>query len=260
MGSTDMEGLRDKVVLVTGASKGMGAAIARTVGQHGARVIFHYNSDRAGAEEAGREIPAGHKTLIQADMHSKMEASRLWAEALAWRGRIDVFVNNAAVMLENGPIDADDEEWDAVWEETLQVNLIAPARLLREAVRHFREAGGGIIVSFSSWAGQRGSTNPGAFAYGTSKAAIKALTQSIARNYARDGVLAYVIAPGLIHTQMSETFMKSQGGQEKIFKELAMGEWGSPQEVADIVAFLATGKARYMAGATLDVNGATYIR
>ncbi len=247
-------------MLVTGASKGMGAAIAATVGRHGARVILHFNSDRGGAEDAARDIPADRKLLIQADMHSNEEASRLWSEALAWQGHIDVFINNAAVMLENGPIDADDDEWDAVWEESLQVNVLAPARLLRDATRHFRDNGGGVIVSFSSWAGQRGSTNPGAFAYGTSKAAIKALTQSIARNYAKDGVLAYIIAPGLIHTQMSETFMRSQGGQEEIFKGLAMGEWGSPQEVADIVAFLASGKARYMAGATLDVNGATYIR
>lgn len=255
-----MEGLKDKTVLVTGASKGMGAAVTRTVGRHGANVIAHYNSDRAGAEEAVADLPDHRKTLINADMHHNGEAARLWAEALAWRGRIDVFVNNAAVMLETAPIDASDQQWDDVWEETMQVNVLAPARLMRDAVRHFRDNSGGIVISFSSWAGQRGSTNPGAFAYGASKAAIKALTQSVALNYAQQGVLAYVIAPGLIATQMSETFLRSQGGKEKIFKTLAMGEWGDPQEVANVVAFLASGQSRYLSGATLDVNGATYIR
>ena len=255
-----MEGLKEKVVLVTGASKGMGAAIARAVGRHGAHVVLHYASDRAGAEAAAADIPYQNRTFIQADLHANDAAARLWAEALAWRGRVDVFVNNAALMLENGPIEAPDDVWDAVWAETLQVNLLAPARLMRDAVRHFRERGGGVLVSFSSWAAQRGSTNPGAYAYGASKAAIKALTQSIARNHARDGILAYVIAPGLIHTQMAETFMRSQGGTEKIFADLAMGEWGSPEEIGNLVAFLASGQARYMSGATLDVNGASYIR
>lgn len=249
-----------KTILVTGASKGIGAAVARTLGDQGAYVVLHYGKDRAGAETAASAIPANRKLLVQADMKRNDEAEQLWKKALAWRGKLDVFVNNAAVMLENGPVDASDEEWDSVWAETLQVNLLAPARLMRESVRYFRENGGGIIISFSSWAGQRGSTNPGAFAYGASKAAIKALTKSVARNYAREGILAYIIAPGLIHTQMSETFMRSQGGKEKIFRDLAMGEWGTPQEVADIVAFLASGKARYMSGATLDVNGASYIR
>ena len=125
---------------------------------------------------------------------------------------------------------------------------------------HFREKGGGIIVSMSSWAAQRGSTNPGAFAYGASKAAVHALTQSIARNFARDNVFAYVIAPGLVRSQMAETFARSQGGQEKIFQGLAMGRWAEPSELADLIAFLASGKARYLSGATLDFNGASYIR
>jgi 3-oxoacyl-[acyl-carrier protein] reductase len=255
-----MEDLAGKVVLVSGASKGIGAAIAAAVGAAGAATILHYASDRAGAEEAGARIPAERKLLLQADLRGNPAAERLWREALAWKGRIDVFVNNAAVMLETGSIDAAEEVWDAVWAETLQVNLLAAARLLRDAVRHFRGQGGGIIVSMSSWAAQRGSGNPGAFAYSASKAAIKNLTQSIARTYAKEKVLAYVIAPGLVRTQMSEAFLRSQGGREKIFAGLAMGEWAEPAELADLVIFLASGKARYLSGATLDFNGASYIR
>jgi NAD(P)-dependent dehydrogenase (short-subunit alcohol dehydrogenase family) len=255
-----MEDLSDKVILVSGASKGIGAAIARAAGSAGASVILHYSSDRAGAENAARNIPGDRCHLIQADFHNNSEAEKLWRNSIAWRGRVDVFVNNAAIMLETSNIDADDTTWDAAWEETLQVNVIAAAHLLRDAVRHFRKNGGGIIISMSSWAAQRGSTNPGALAYGASKAAIKTLTQGIARAYAHEKVLAYVIAPGMVHTQMSEAFLRSQGGREKVFSGLAMGEWAEPEELADLVVFLASGKSRYLSGATLDFNGASYIR
>jgi NAD(P)-dependent dehydrogenase (short-subunit alcohol dehydrogenase family) len=255
-----MEDLSGRVVLVSGASKGIGAAIARSIGAAGGSVVIHYATDRAGAEETGRDIPEERKFIVRADLHDNAAAETLWRDSVAWKGRIDVFINNAAIMLETGSIDADDATWDAVWDETLQVNVLASARLLRDAVRHFRQSGGGIIVSMSSWAAQRGSGNPGAFAYGASKAAIKSLTQSIARTFARDKVLAYVIAPGLVHTQMAEVFVDSQGGKAKIFEGLAMGEWAEPRELADLVAFLASGKARYLSGATLDFNGASYIR
>ena len=255
-----MTTLDGKVVLVSGASKGIGAAIAKAVGAAGASTIVHYASDKAGAEETAAGIPHENKLLLRADLHSNTAAEELWRDAVAWKGRVDVFINNAAVMLETGAIDATDAAWDAVWDETLQVNVLASARLLRDAVRHFRDHGGGVIVSMSSWAAQRGSANPGAFAYGASKAAIKNLTQSIARSFAKDRIYAYIIAPGLIHTQMAETFLRSQGGPKKIFAGLAMGEWAEPAELADLVTFLASGKARYLSGATLDFNGASYIR
>ncbi|MCO5066304.1 MAG: SDR family oxidoreductase [Rhizobiaceae bacterium] len=255
-----MEDLKGKVILVSGASKGIGAAIARGLGAAGGSVIIHYSSDEAGAVETGRDIPDERKLLVRADLHDLSAAKDLWRQSVDWKGKVDVFVNNAAIMLENGSVDADDETWDEVWNETLQVNVLASARLLRDAVRHFRGNGGGIIVSMSSWAAQRGSHNPGALAYGASKAAVKSLTQSIAHSCARENIFAYTIAPGLVHTQMSEVFLKSQGGKEKIFQGLAMGEWAEPQELGDLVVFLASGKARYLSGATLDFNGASYIR
>jgi NAD(P)-dependent dehydrogenase (short-subunit alcohol dehydrogenase family) len=245
-----MEDLSGKVVLVTGASKGIGAAIARSVGAAGASTIIHYASDRKGAEETGRDIPAERKLFLHADLHTNAAAEQLWQDAVDWKGRVNVLINNAAVMLETGAIDATDTVWDAVWDETLQVNVLASARLLRDAVRHFRTNGGGIIVSMSSWAAQRGSGNPGAFTYGASKA----------RTYAKEKVFAYIIAPGLVRTQMAETFVRNQGGPERIFAGLAMGDWAEPAELAELVTFLASGKARYLSGATLDFNGASYIR
>jgi NAD(P)-dependent dehydrogenase (short-subunit alcohol dehydrogenase family) len=121
--------------------------------------------------------------------------------------------------------------------------------------------GGGVIVTVSSWVVHRGVTNPDGMAYGASKAAIRSMTQTVARGYARDNVLAYVIAPGVVDTQMSQQFADTQpGGREAVAKGLAMGEWVPPDEVAKLTAFLATGTVRHLSGATLDVNGASYIR
>ena len=255
-----MLNLDGKTILVTGASKGIGAAIAQSLGENGAHVVGHYGADEAGAAEALAAVPADRKRLLKADLQDPASVEALWAEAVAWRGGIDVFVNNAAVMLWHGGFAASDEAWDAVWAETLAVNVLAPARLIRRAVPHFQARGGGVLVTISSWAAQRGVTNPDTIAYAASKAAVKAMAQTVARAHAADGILTYIIAPGVVRTRMSEDFAATQGGEARISAGLAMGEWVPPDDIATLVAFLATGKARHLSGATLDVNGASYIR
>lgn len=251
--------LADKTVLVTGASKGIGAAIARALGEQGAAVVAHYGSDEAGAAEATVAIPDERKLLVQADLGDREAPGRLWRGAVAWRGGVDVLVNNAAIMAET-PLDADDESWNGAWETTLRVNVLAPASLMRDAVRHFRERGGGILITLSSWAAQRGAGNSNLVAYAASKAAVKTMAQTIARNHAAEGVLSYVVAPGVVRTRMSEEAARSRGGEEAVTATLAMGEWVPPDDVAGLVCFLATGRVRHLTGATLDVNGASYIR
>jgi NAD(P)-dependent dehydrogenase (short-subunit alcohol dehydrogenase family) len=252
--------LGGKTVLVTGASKGIGAAIAATLGRQGANVIAHFGSDRAGAEAATGMIAPDRLSLIEADLGAPDGARILWRKALAWKGRIDVLVNNAAMMAFEGGIDDPEEVWDTVWTRTYQVNVKAPADLLKEAVRHYRASGGGIAITISSWNAQRGSTNPLTIAYAASKAAIMAATKTIARGYAKENVLAYIVAPGVVRTRMSEEFAATQGGEQTVTASLAMGEWVPPGDVAALVAFLATGCCRHLTGATLDVNGATYVR
>jgi NAD(P)-dependent dehydrogenase (short-subunit alcohol dehydrogenase family) len=252
--------LSGRVVLLTGASKGIGAAAAAILGACGADLIAHFGSDRAGVDAATADIPDERKRIIQADLATPDGADALWRAAINWRGHVDVVVNNAAIMLWHGGIDDSDDVWDDAWTQTLQVNVYSPARLLRAAVRHFRQRGGGVIITISSWSAQRGSTNPDTIAYAASKAAIRATTQTIARGYARDGVLAYVVAPGVVRTQMSVNFAATQGGEAPVSAGLAMGEWVPPEDIGRIVAFLAAGKARHLTGATLDVNGASYVR
>lgn len=255
-----MYDLSGKCVLVTGASKGIGAAIARRVGEAGASVIAHYGSDRAGAEASVAAIAPGRRRLVAADFSDLGSVEALWDEAMAWQGRIDVLVNNAAVMLWEGGVDEDVERWDDVWNRTLAVNVLAPARLLRRAVRAYLDTGGGTIVTISSWAAQKGVTNPATIAYGASKAAIHNATQTIARAYAADGILAYVIAPGIVRTRLSEQAALTMGGEAQVTAGLSMQEWVPPDDIARTTVFLASGLARHLTGATLDVNGASYIR
>lgn len=252
--------LDGKTVLVTGASKGIGQSIARELGQQGARVIAHYGRDRAGAEAALEGLPADRVVFLQADLAAKDGADRLFAEAIAATGGLDGVVNNAAVMRFDGGIDDADDAWDAVWDETFQVNVHSASRLLRAAVRHFRERRGGEIVGISSWSAQKGVTNPRTIAYAASKAAFKAALQTVATGYARDGIRTYIIAPGVVDTQMSRDFAESQGGRNVVEDRLVMGEFVPPSDIAKLTAFCLSGQCPHLSGATLDVNGASYIR
>jgi NAD(P)-dependent dehydrogenase (short-subunit alcohol dehydrogenase family) len=230
--------LNGRVVLLTGSSGGIGSVTAGLLLERGAYVVAHYGHNREGAQAACAHAPE-RALLVQAD--------------------VDVIVANAAVAV-NLPFDSDDASWDAGWERTLSTNVIAPANLIRAALPHFIERRSGILISISSWAAQRGSALPQHTAYAASKAAIHNLTQSIARNHAADGVLAYVVAPGIVKTPMAEISAAARGGIEAVNAMLPLGEMVPPAEVADLVAQLASGSMRHLTGATIDVNGAANIR
>lgn len=250
-------------MLLTGASQGIGAATAKCVGREGAELVAHHRGqagDLEGAQTALAEISPEHKCFVAGDFEDDAAVERIWKEAVAWRGHIDVLVLNAAIMEPIGGIDDDEESWNASWDRHYQINVQAQARLMRAAVRHFRTRDGGVIILMSSWVAQRGVTNSNMIAYAASKGAIKAVAQSIARGYAKDNIYTYIIAPGIVRTKMSLDFARLQGGEDIVTRTLAMGEWVPPEELGDLIAFLATGTVRHLSGATLDVNGATYVR
>lgn len=258
-----MQTLKDKVVLLTGASQGIGAATAKCIGREGAELIAHYRGqvgDLEGAQAALAEIGSEHKHFVVGDLEDDAAVEQIWNGAVEWRGHVDVLVLNAAMMDPSGGFDDVEENWNASWARHYQVNVQAQARLMRSAVRHFMKRGGGVIILMSSWVAQRGVTNPGMIAYAASKAAIKAVAQSIARSYAKDKIYTYIIAPGIVRTKMSVDFAELQGGEDIVTETLAMGEWVPPSEIGDLISFLATGAVAHLSGATLDVNGATYVR
>jgi len=253
--------LKDKVVLLTGVASGIGAETGRILGEAGAHIIGHYRAqvERPGAEKALANVPADRKILIEGDFADLSAADKLWDKALAWKDKIDVLILNAATLVWGGLDDAE-EVWDASWGPQLQINTIAPVELMRAAVKHYKTRGGGIIITIASWNAHRGATNPAQIAYTASKAAVKSAAQTIARGYAKDKILSYIISPGVVRTRMSVEFAEAQGGEEKVTANLAMGEWVPPEEIAYLITFLSTGKVRHLTGATLDVNGASYLR
>lgn len=259
-GAADASGeLSGRTVLVTGASAGIGRAIVERLAHSGARVIAHHNSNADGARAAISAFPAGMAHLVRADLSTADGAAMLWTEAAEWAGRIDVAVLNAAVM-PKVDFDASDDEWDAALDLALQVNTRSQLTLIRRAVAHFVESGGGSLVGLSSWAAQRGAGNANLVGYSASKAATAAAIKTVARSYATQGVLAYLIAPGVVDTQMSASAGEDRGGRQAFLDTLTMREMVPPSEIAELVALLASGRTRHLSGATIDVNGASYIR
>jgi 3-oxoacyl-[acyl-carrier protein] reductase len=249
--------LAGKVVLVTGGARGIGAAIVRGMAAAGAGVVFTYRSDAKRAERMVLELGEDRCLCLRADFMVDEDIHSAWKRTVAWRGGIDVLVNNAGVF-EPAAVDNGDDAWHGAWDRALRINLVAAAELCRQAVRHFRERGGGIIINIASRAAFRGD-DPDYMHYAASKGGMVALTRSLARGFATDKVLAYVLAPGFVRTEMAEDYVRRHG-EDRILREIPLGEMAAPEDVSDIAVYLATGRARHATGTVIDINGASYVR
>jgi NAD(P)-dependent dehydrogenase (short-subunit alcohol dehydrogenase family) len=237
-------------ILITGASRGIGGATYALLKQHGHNVVGHSS--------------AGSAELIAGDLTDPAVPRNIWETALdELGGRIDVLVNNAGIyeaVADNAP----DEEWHAAWARTLTVNLQATADLSRLAVSHFLDRGGadeikGRIVNVASRAGFRGDS-PQHWHYAASKGAIVAMTRTIARGYAPEGILCFAVAPGFTVTEMAEEYLAKRGGGNKIVAEIPLGRVATVDEVAETIRWLATEAPASATGNVVDVNGASYVR
>lgn len=244
--------LQRKTVLVTGGSRGIGRATVDTMHREGAHVVLHYSSGAADAHAARQQL-GDRIRLVQGNLAEPGQAQTIWAAAEEWNGRVDVLVNNAGAWLES-PI-ADAASWADGWQSNLQLNLQAPADLCREAILHYQRHDGGIIVNVASRSSHRGD-DAEHLAYGSAKGGLLALTKGIARGFGRDNILAYAVAPGWVGTGLAAHLTDDS---ERL-SGLPLGEITPPQDVAEVIAFLASGRSRHTTGATVDITGADYVR
>ena len=231
--------------LLTGASRGIGAATLELLNASGHRVAGH--STRGG------------NGLLSGDLADPSAPRRIWEDALEQLGgRVDALVNNAGIF-EGVAIDAGDDEWDAAWVRTMQVNLNSSAALCRLAINHFREGGkGGRIVNVASRAAYRGDS-PNHWHYAASKAGMIGMTKTIARAYAGEGILVFAVAPGFTVSEMTEEYLTGRGGAQ-ILADIPLGRVTSTTEVAEAIRWLATDAPAASTGSVIDLNGASYVR
>jgi 3-oxoacyl-[acyl-carrier protein] reductase len=252
-----MGDLTGRVVLVTGASGGIGRATARALAEVDADVVLHDVRVDGPIRELGDEL-GDAATIVTADLADPRAIEKLWEEALVWKGRIDVLVNNAGIY-EAAVLDGELGAWLDSWNRTLAVNLVSPATLCRSAIRTFREQpDGGIIINLASRAAFRGE-DPDYWHYAASKAGIVAMTKTIARQYGTDGITSFGVAPGFVNTPLNNALVDHHG-LEFFERDTGLGEVAEPEDIASIITFLASGRARHATGATIDVNGASYVR
>ena len=232
-------------ILITGASRGIGAAALDALKSAGHRVLGHSSQ--------------GSALLVAGDLSDPAAPRDIWDTAIdELGGHIDVLVNNAGIY-EGVADNAPDEEWHAAWARTLTINLQAAADLSRLAVSHFLDrGGGGRIVNVASRAAFRGDS-PSHWHYAASKGALVAMTRTIARGYASEGILCFGVAPGFTVSEMTEEYLTGRGGAQ-ILADIPLGRVASTDEIGEIIRWLATEAPASATGSIIDANGASYVR
>jgi len=249
--------LEDKTVLVTGASRGIGQAIAIAFASHGARVILHYNRNTIAAEETLSEMEGSRHVLIQADLSDPEAVHEMVEQLLKEQGPIDILVNNAGIYEEADMLELNYEEFREHFSDTLNTNLVGPANLSFLLGKEMAHKGGGRIINITSRGAFRG--EPFALAYGASKAGLNSLGQSMAVALASRGVFVYTIAPGFVETEMTTRILEGPSG-DAIRNQSPLHRVAQPEEIASTVIHLATDGSEYMTGCIIDINGASYLR
>ena len=246
-----------KVVLVTGGTRGIGAAISKAFADAGAKVVMSYRTDQSSAEKHLAAMPGEEHAIIQADVGDMDDCENLINFVIREFGQIDILINNAGIFQRHVITDISYEEWNKSFQATFDVNLMGPARLMYLAANFMVEKGGGKIVNISSRGAFRG--EPDQPAYGASKAALNALGQSLAQKLGPSNIFIGTVAPGFVDTDMAKEVLAGPRGEE-IRRQSSLGRVATPDEVAHATLFLASEGAEFSTGAILDVNGASHLR
>ena len=245
-----------RAVLVTGASRGIGRAIAQAFAELGDRVAVHYSASAELAAQVAGELPGSGHTVVQADLADPEAVRRMVDQAHADLGGLDVLVNNAGTYLPHTITEVSYEEWQDAWREVLAVNLTGAANVTWCAVQYMK-ATGGRIVNVTSRGAYRG--EPRHPAYGASKAGLNSFGQSMARALAPFGIAVASVAPGFVETAMARPDLDSARGEE-IKAQSPFNRVATTAEIAAAVVYLASEQAEWASGAVLDLNGASYLR
>jgi 3-oxoacyl-[acyl-carrier protein] reductase len=250
-----MAGARGRRVLVTGASRGIGAAVARVFADAGDRVAIHYGARRDQARAVAAALPGEGHLVVGADLADADAVLRMVTETATAFGGIDVLVNNAGVFEPHPITETSYEQWQRAWERTVSVNLVGAANVTWCAVRHM--GSGGRIINVASRGAFRG--EPGQPAYGASKAGLVAFGQSLARALGPKGIAVTAVAPGFTETEMASEALQGEQGRRRR-AESPLGRVATPEEVAAAVFYLASPEAELASGTVLDINGASHLR
>ncbi|MEO3888749.1 SDR family oxidoreductase [Nonomuraea sp. B5E05] len=242
-------------VLVTGASRGIGRAIAAAFAAQGDRVAIHHRDSAKEAQSLLDEVPGRGHVIVQADLADPDGVRRMTDEAARALGGIDILVNNAGLFLHHPITEMSYEQWQDAWRRTLDVNLTGAANATWCAIQHM--PAGGRIVNVSSRGAFRG--EPDSPAYGASKAGLNAFGQSLAVALAPRGIAVASVAPGFVETDMTNEHLKAPRG-DAIRSQSPFGRVARPEEIATAVLYLASPSAEWASGTVLDLNGASYLR
>ena len=225
--------------------------------REGHDVVFTYATKAAEAHRLAQDL-GPYIRAIHCDLADHASLPGVIDSVIAAHGRIDVLINNGAIFAENSFFDNDYDAWRAGWERTFSINLFGTANLTYLALQHMRKAGSGKIINITSRAAHRGELS---FAdYGASKAALVNLTKSIARSCGKYGISAISIAPGFIETDMAAPDLDIPERRAQLEAEVPLGYIGTAEEVAEVIAFFASEQGNYANGATIDLNGGSYVR
>ena len=246
-----------KTVLVTGASRGIGRAVAVTFAARGARVALNYRGNRAAAEATLAALAGQDHLLVQADVADAAAVARMVDTTVTRFGQLDILVNNAGIY-EDHPLESSSyDTWLDAWRRTIDTNLIGAANTMYCAGQHMLHQGGGRIINISSRGAYRG--EPAAPAYGASKAGMNAMSQSLAQALAPHNIFVYTVAPGWVDTDMAEGYLAGSQGAV-IRQQSPLNRVATADEIAYTVVFLASSGTDYLTGSVIDVNGASYLR
>jgi len=247
----------DTVVLVTGASRGIGREIARQFASAGARVIVHYRADREGAQTTLTGLEGTGHTSACADLTDPEAVATMVARVLDEVGHIDVLVNNAGIYIDHALPEVSYDTWTDAWRKNVAVNLLGPANISYCVARSMIDRKRGSIISVSSRAAPRG--EPGAPAYAASKAGLNAMSSSLAQSLGPHGIAVHTVAPGFVATGMAAEALEGPSG-DAIRAQSPLGRVAKPDEVARTVLFLASRESEFLTGGIVDCNGASYSR